>query len=303
MRRSNPSCQAVPLTRRVLALARPTKHNAVHVGADVRTDSIIALLQVEPGQQARIADRDPGDTLGLDKPAAKKRLEELGARLDVLQHRLYAEGKRALLLVLQGLDASGKDGVIRSVFVQVSPQGLRVVSFKAPTATDLAHDYLWRVHGQLPARGEMVVFNRSHYEDVVAVRMHHLAPEEVWGRRPGHIRSWEQMLTDEGTTIVKVFLNVSKEEQRKRFQERVDDPEKRWKFRGDDLDVRKHFDEYIAAYEDVVTETSTEWAPWHVVPADRNWVKAYAVAHLLVDELERMDPQLPEPGIEGRVIE
>jgi polyphosphate kinase 2 (PPK2 family) len=170
--------------------------------------------------------------------------------------------------------------------------------------TELAHDYLWRVHAQLPARGELVVFNRSHYEDVVAVRMHHLAPEKTWRRRPGHICEWERMLTDEGTAIVKVFLNVSKEEQRKRLQERIDDPEKRWKFRRDDVDVWKHYDEYIAAYEETLTETSTEWAPWHVVPADHNWVKAFAVAQLLVDELERMDPQLPppEPGIEGLVI-
>ena len=261
-------------------------------------------LRVEPGSAAKISDRDPGDTLGLDKAAGKKRLEKVGERLDVLQHRLYAEGKRGLLLVLQGLDASGKDGVLRSVFQQVSPQGLRVVPFRVPTTTELAHDYLWRVHAQLPARGEIVVFNRSHYEDVVAVRMHHLAPEEVWKRRPGHIREWERMLADEGTSIVKVFLNVSKEEQRKRLQERVDDPEKRWKFRRDDLDVRKHFDEYIAAYEDALSETSTEWAPWYVVPADHNWVKALAVAQLLVDELERMDPELPapEPGIDGVVV-
>jgi PPK2 family polyphosphate:nucleotide phosphotransferase len=178
------------------------------------------------------------------------------------------------------------------------------VSFRAPTVTELAHDYLWRVHVQVPARGELVAFNRSHYEDVVAVRMHHLAPPEVWKRRPGHICEWERMLSDEGTTIVKVFLNVSKEEQRKRFQDRIDNPEKRWKFRRDDLDVRKHFDEYIAAFEDTLTETSTDWAPWYVVPADHNWVKSLVVAQLLVDELERMDPELPPPekGIEDLKI-
>jgi PPK2 family polyphosphate:nucleotide phosphotransferase len=262
-------------------------------------------LRVEPGTPARIPERDPRDKLGLDKPRAKELLRALNTKLDVLQRRLYAEAARSLLLVLQGLDASGKDGVIRSVFTGVSPQGCRVTSFKAPTASELAHDYLWRVHTQLPARGELGVFNRSHYEDIVAVRMWDLAPEKVWRRRAGHIREWERMLTDEGTTIVKVFLNVSKEEQRARLQERIDDPEKRWKFRHDDLEARRRFDDYIAAYDEALTETSTDWAPWHVVPADRNWVKAVAVAELLVDELERLDPQLPasEPGIETLVVE
>ena len=262
-------------------------------------------LRIDPGTPARIMQRDPRDTLGLDKPRAKDLLRALNTKLDVLQRRLYAEAARSLLLVLQGLDASGKDGVIRSVFTGVSPQGCRVTSFKAPTASELAHDYLWRVHAQLPARGELGVFNRSHYEDIVAVRMWGLAPEKVWRRRAGHIREWERMLTDEGTTIVKVFLNVSKEEQRQRLQERIDDPEKRWKFRRDDLEARRRFNDYIAAYDEALTETSTDWAPWHVVPADRNWVKAVAVAELVVDELERLDPQLPAPelGIETLVVE
>ena len=257
-------------------------------------------LRVEPGSAAGIQDRDPRDTLGLDKDDGHELLGTLHERLERLQERLYAEGARSLLVVLQGLDASGKDGVIRSVFTGLNPQGCRVTSFKAPTSTELAHDYLWRIHAALPARGEIGIFNRSHYEDIVAVRVLKLAPAEVWGRRAGHIREWERMLTDEGTTIVKVFLNVSKEEQRKRLQERIDNPEKRWKFRREDLEVRKRFDDYIAAYEEALTETSTEWAPWHVVPADRNWVKSVAVAQLLVDALERIDPKLPqpEPGIE-----
>jgi PPK2 family polyphosphate:nucleotide phosphotransferase len=262
-------------------------------------------LRVEPGTPARIAGRDPRDTLGLDKPRSKELLRELNERLDMLQRRLYAEGSRSLLLVLQGLDASGKDGVIRSVFTGVSPQGCRVVSFKAPTAGELAHGYLWRVHAQLPARGELCIFNRSHYEDIVAVRMRNLAPEDVWRRRAGHIREWERMLVDEGTTIVKAFLNVSKDEQRKRLQERIDDPEKRWKFKREDLEARSRFDKYLTAYDEALTETSTDWAPWHVVPADRNWLKAVAVAQLLVDALTRIDPQLPgaEPGIENLTIE
>jgi PPK2 family polyphosphate:nucleotide phosphotransferase len=262
---------------------------------------VFETLRVEPGTPARIADRDPRDTLGLGKSLAHELRRNLIERLDTLQRRLYAEGARSLLLVLQGQDASGKDGVIRSVFAGVSPQGCRVVPFRAPTGSELAHDYLWRVHAQLPARGEIGIFNRSHYEDVVAVRVRALAPKEVWSRRTGHIREWERMLADEGTALVKVFLHVSKEEQRKRLQERIDDPEKRWKFRLEDLEARERFDDYVAAYEDALTETSTEWAPWHVVPADRNWLKGLVVAQLLVDALERMDPQLPEPeaGIEG----
>jgi PPK2 family polyphosphate:nucleotide phosphotransferase len=260
---------------------------------------VIDALRVAPGTRAEIAARDPGDTLGFEhKRDGKDRLAELADRISVLQARLFAEGKRSVLLVLQGLDASGKDGVIRAVFTGVSPQGCSVTSFRAPTATELAHDYLWRVHAQLPARGAIGVFNRSHYEDVVAVRIHALAPEEVWRRRPRHIGEWERMLTDEGTSLVKVFLNVS------RFQERIDDPEMRWKFREADLDVRERFDEYVAAWEEVIDQTSTEWAPWYVVPADRNWIKGVAVATLLVDVLERLDPELPapEPGIEGLTI-
>jgi PPK2 family polyphosphate:nucleotide phosphotransferase len=262
---------------------------------------VVGSLRVEPGSAARIRDRDPRDTLGLDKADGKKLLRTLHERLGMFQQRLYAEGARSLLLVLQGLDAAGKDGVIRSVFTGLSPQGCRVASFKAPTSTELAHDYLWRIEAALPARGEIGIFNRSHYEDIVTVRILKLAAEEVWRRRARHIREWERMLTDEGTTIVKVFLNVSKDEQRSRLQERIDNPEKRWKFKRDDLEVLKRFDDYVAAYEEALTETSTEWAPWHVVPADRNWVKSAAVAQLLVEALQRIDPKLPdpEPGIEN----
>jgi PPK2 family polyphosphate:nucleotide phosphotransferase len=271
----------------------------------IESARVIGALQVKPGSAARIRDRDPRDTLGLGKDDGKKLLRTLHERLGVFQQRLYAEGARSLLLVLQGIDAAGKDGVIRSVFTGMNPQGCRVASFKAPTSTELAHDYLWRIHAALPARGEIGIFNRSHYEDIVAVRILKLAAEEVWRRRAGHIREWERMLTDEGTTIVKVFLNISKDEQRDRLQERIDNPEKRWKFRRDDLEVRKRFDDYVAAYEAALTETSTEWAPWHVVPADRNWVKSVAVAQLLVEALQRIDPKLPdpEPGIEELRVE
>ena len=261
-------------------------------------------LEVKPGTKARIAERDPDDKLGVGKDEGEKRLGGLVERIDALQYRLYAEDRRSVLLVLQGLDASGKDGVVRRVFDGVNPTGVSVTSFKAPVGVELQHDYLWRIHAALPRRGTVGVFNRSHYEDVVAVRMYELAPEKVWRPRYEHIRAFERMLVDEGTSVLKVFLNVSREEQRARFQERLDDPEKRWKFRRDDLEVRDRFDDWIAAWEEALTETSTEWAPWYVVPADRNWLKALAVGELLVDALERLDPQLPEPeeGLEGLEI-
>ncbi len=259
---------------------------------------MIDQLRVKPGDPPGLDKRDPGYRLGLEKDEGKRRLDELHERLDVLQYRLYAESKRAVLVVLQGIDGSGKDGVIRSVFRGLNPQGCRVASFKAPTPNELAHDYLWRVHAVTPAHGEIGIFNRSHYEDVVTVRMLELAPEEVWRRRPHHINEWERVLVDEGASIVKVFLHVSKDEQLRRFKERLENPEKAWKFRKADLDVHERYDEYMAAYEDAIAETSTEWAPWHVVPADHNWVKALAVAELLVAELERTDPQLPEPDPE-----
>jgi PPK2 family polyphosphate:nucleotide phosphotransferase len=267
---------------------------------------MIDRIRIAPGTKPRIASRDARDDLGLkDKESAYTRLDGQRVKLEKLQQRLYAEGRHSVLLVLQGLDASGKDGVVRKVFEGLNPQSCAVASFKAPTTTELAHDYLWRVHAVLPPRGEIGIFNRSQYEDVVAVRMLELAPEKVWQRRPRHIVEWERMLVDEGTTIVKVFLNVSKDEQRIRLRERIDDPEKRWKFRKSDLDVHARFDEYIAAYEDVIEQTSTEHAPWYVVPADRNWVKAVAVAALLLDALDRIDPQLPEPeaGLEELVID
>jgi PPK2 family polyphosphate:nucleotide phosphotransferase len=262
----------------------------------VKSDALGTLLRVSPGEQAGLADRDPGARLGLgDKHDNDAMLAELIARLGVLHNRLWAEAERSLLLVLQGLDASGKDGTIKHVLTGINPQGCRIVSFKAPTPAELAHDYLWRVHAVCPVRGEIGIFNRSHYEDVVAVRVRKLAPEHVWRKRYRHIREFERLLTDEGTTLVKVFLHVSRDEQGKRLQERLDDPEKVWKFQRGDLDDRALWAEYQEAYEDLLTETSTEWAPWNVVPADHKWVRNLAVAQLLVAELEALDPKLPEP--------
>jgi PPK2 family polyphosphate:nucleotide phosphotransferase len=239
-----------------------------------------------------------------DKAAGVERLEALVDELSDLHNRLWAEATRSVLLILQGLDASGKDGTIRHILTGVNPQGCHIVSFKPPSETELAHDYLWRVHASCPARGELGIFNRSHYEDIVAVRVRKLAAAAVWRRRYEQIRAFEKTLTDEGTAIVKVFLHLSRDAQRARLQERLDDPEKRWKFRAGDLDDRAKWNDFAAAYEAVLHETSTDWAPWYVVPADHNWSRNLAVAEILVAELERLDPKVPEPapGIENTKI-
>ena len=255
---------------------------------------MLETLIVQPGSAADLERRDPRDTLGLPgKEESKAALAALLEELSSLQERLYAEGTRSILVVLQGLDASGKDGTIRRVFTGVNPQGCRVTSFKAPTPLELAHDFLWRVHAECPARGMMGIFNRSHYEDVVTVGVLGLAPEHVWRRRPQRIVEFERLLIEEGTTVLKCFLHVSAEEQRERFAERISDPTKRWKYNPNDEETAQRFAKYMAAYEDTLTETSTEWAPWHVIPADRNWVRNHAVATVLVEALRRLDPQYP----------
>jgi PPK2 family polyphosphate:nucleotide phosphotransferase len=266
------------------------------------THDLLQQLRVEPGSAPRLDKRDPDVRIGAkSKQEGLELLRAQVERLGALQTRLAAEATRAVLVVLQGMDASGKDGTIRHVFTGVNPQGCRVVSFDVPTPTELAHDYLWRVHVQCPARGEIAIFNRSHYEDVVAVRVRGLVPKQVWERRYEHIRGFERMLVDEGTTVLKLFLHVSRDEQGRRLQERLDNPEKRWKFRVGDLDDRRLWDEYMTAYEDAIHQTSTDWAPWYVVPADHNWVRNLAVVEILVDALERLDPQLPkpDPGLDG----
>lgn len=242
---------------------------------------------------------DPDDrrAFGGDKAAAKLRTQALNKRLEDLQELLYAEGKHAVLIVLQAMDAGGKDGTIRSVFDGVNPQGVRVASFKKPTPLELAHDYLWRVQAQTPGRGQMSIFNRSHYEDVLVVRVKQLAAESVWRRRFQHIVDFEQRLVDEGTTILKFFLHISKEEQRERLQERVDDPAKRWKFNPDDIEERLHWDRYMQAYAEALGRTSTAAAPWYAIPANRNWYRNLAISQILVDALEGLDMRMPEPDI------
>ncbi len=254
----------------------------------------------------RLSDHDPGDTLKIkSKEAALHELGELVLKIAELQATLFAEERRSLLVVLQAMDAAGKDGVINAVFDGINPQGVRVTGFSIPTSHELAHDYLWRVNAACPARGEIGVFNRSHYEDVLVVRVRELVPAKQWKARYGHIRDFEQRLTDEGTTIVKIFLHMSKDKQRERFQDRVDDPAKQWKFRHADLHDRKLWDPFHAAYQDAINETAAKHAPWYIVPADRNWVRNLTVARIVHATLKSMDPQFPAPedGLEGLIIE
>jgi PPK2 family polyphosphate:nucleotide phosphotransferase len=267
---------------------------------------MLSMLRVEPGRPAGLGDRPTDDRFGLRrKSAAPLALAELNARLSDLQRRLWAENRRSVLLVLQGMDAAGKDGTIRSVFTGLNPQGVRVVSFQVPAGQEILHDYLWRVHAACPHHGEIAIFNRSHYEDLVAVRVHGLLPGPQWKRRYRHIREFERALSDEGTTIVKLFLHISHDEQRRRLQGRLTTPEKNWKFRAADLEDRTRWLDFQQAYEDALTATSTAWAPWYVVPADRKWARNVAVARMLVDVLTTMDPQYPppEPGLADLRIE
>jgi PPK2 family polyphosphate:nucleotide phosphotransferase len=260
--------------------------------------------EVTPGSKAGLASRPTGNKFGLDKARAETQLKEYGEQLSLLQNRLWAERQRAVLLVLQGLDASGKDGTIKRVFTGLNPQGCTVHSFKAPSDAERAHDYLWRIHAVLPPRGYIGIFNRSHYEDAVTTRILGIIDDDERARRHDHINDFEHMLTDEGTTIVKVFLHVGKDEQRERLQARLDDPEKRWKFRADDLDTRKRWDDYQRLYDETISATSTTWAPWHVVPADHKWTSGLCVASLLTATLEKMDPKPPQPteDLDGLVV-
>jgi PPK2 family polyphosphate:nucleotide phosphotransferase len=263
------------------------------------------LLAVAPGSKVDLGDFDAGATFGRDRDAAEAGLQEVRGRLEDLQARMWAEAKHRVLVVMQGIDAAGKDGTIRVIAGAFNPQGTPVTSFKVPSPDELAHDYLWRVHRRVPGKGEIGIFNRSHYEEVLVVRVHELVPEERWRKRYGHIRDFERMLTDEGVTIVKFFLAIDKDEQRKRFQERVDDPAKRWKFSFGDLEERKRWDDYRAAFEEMLEETSTPYAPWYLVPGNRNWLRNLAVGEILADTLDDLAPAYPpaEAGAEGVKVE
>ncbi|MGI9602108.1 MAG: polyphosphate kinase 2 family protein [Acidimicrobiales bacterium] len=260
--------------------------------------------RVRPDHPVDLSQWLTDDDGGLDKDEGKALFGDLNERLEVLQEELYANGDHRLLIVLQATDTGGKDGTIRRVTDGLNPQGVKVASFKKPTGPELAHDYLWRVHPHTPGDGEIAIFNRSHYEDVLVVRVHGLVPEDRWSRRYDHIRAFEQMLADEGTTIVKLFLHISKDEQAERLQARLDDPTKHWKFSLGDLAEREKWDDYQEAFRVMLERTSTADAPWYVVPADRKWYRDLVVAQILVDTLDRLELTYPESDddLDGVVI-
>jgi PPK2 family polyphosphate:nucleotide phosphotransferase len=254
----------------------------------------------------RLADINPDDTSLFEggKKQGKEALRELNLQLEGLQDLLFAESRHRVLIVLQGMDTSGKDGTIRWVFDSIDPLGVRVASFKVPTAEELAHDYLWRVHKQVPGNGELVIFNRSHYEDVLVVRVHDIVPKKVWSKRYDQINDFERLLSENGTTIVKFFLHISKDEQKARLEERLANREKHWKFNLGDLEERKLWDDYQRAYEDAIRKTSTEWAPWHVIPANAKWYRNWVISKIIVDKLASLGMKTPEPqNLEGVVVE
>ena len=251
---------------------------------------------VEPGTVVRLQEADPGDTGEYEKKEnAEKDLSEDRQALSDLQELFYADGRRAMLIVLQAMDTGGKDGTIRHVMSGVNPQGVSVVSFKQPTPDELAHDYLWRIHRAVPAKGKIGIFNRSHYEDVLVVRVHDLVPREVWLRRYEQINEFEKYLTENDVVVLKFFLYVSRDEQKERLEDRLEEPDKRWKFSVADLAERKRWDEYIRAYNDVLSLTSTPWAPWYLIPGNHKWYRNLAVARTIVRTLQGLDLRYPQP--------
>ena len=261
--------------------------------------------RVEPGEPFSLADINPDESEHYRKKKdVEKELEVQRKRISGLQERLYAENKQGLLIVLQAMDSGGKDGTIKHVFRGVNPQGCRVSSFKAPSAEEANHDFLWRYHKSVPARGRLGIFNRSHYEDVLIVRVKDLVPESVWRPRYDLINNFEKGLTSGGITVLKFFLHISKDEQKRRLQSRLDDPEKRWKFSSADLKERAYWDDYQRAFVDALTKCSTEHAPWHVVPANKKWYRNLVVARVIADTLKAMGPRYPaaEANREGVTI-
>ncbi|MGA0846108.1 MAG: PPK2 family polyphosphate kinase [Luteolibacter sp.] len=252
---------------------------------------------VKPGTRMDLRKIDPGEKSlfsGKDKSAYDEQFQQLQDELRDMQKMLYAQNRHKILVVMQAMDTGGKDGCIKHVFSHIDPQGIHVRSFKKPTDEELAHDFLWRVHAKVPPRGQLVIFNRSHYEDIIAVRVKRLFPKEVWQRREKHIIDFEQMLADEGTTIVKIFLHISKGEQKRRLESRLSNPLKHWKFNPDDLKDRARWDEFLDVYQEIISKTSTQLAPWYVVPADRKWYRNLCVARIMVDTLRQLDLKLPK---------
>jgi PPK2 family polyphosphate:nucleotide phosphotransferase len=260
-----------------------------------------ARYRVEPGESFALADHDPSDTGDISGPdEVESDYETLHEEIADLQERLYAEEQQSLLIVLQGIDAAGKDGTVKHVLRATNPAGVRVTTYKEPTNEELAHDFLWRYHRDTPADGTIGVFNRSHYEDVLVVRVKDLAPEELWRSRFDSINDFERMLVREGTTILKFFLHISKEEQLEKFRERLERTDKFWKWSDNDIKERERWDDYQRAYEEAVNATSTPWAPWYVIPADHRWYRNFVIARVLAGTLTAMNPRFPEPPSDVR---
>ena len=257
-------------------------------------------LIVQPGSKVRLADVDPAFTGKHEShETALPEIEQYRQKLGQLQHLLYAERKHALLIVLQGLDAGGKDGVVYHVISAMNPQGCTVTGFKQPTPEDLAHDFLWRVHPHAPGKGEVAIFNRSHYEDVLVVRVHDILPKDVWSKRYGLINDFEKLLADNGgVTVLKFFLHISKEEQLERFKQRLDDPARNWKISESDYKEREYWDDYIAAFEDALSKCSTEHAPWFVIPANHKWFRNLAVSQIIAETMQDLGMKYPEPTVD-----
>jgi len=253
-------------------------------------------LAVRPGARVNLARIDAANTHGIRKEEAEEHLQKNLKRLSALQYLLYAEARRSLLVVLQGIDAAGKDGTIRHVMSGLNPQGVLVTPFKAPEAEEMRHDYLWRVHKAVPEHGQIGIFNRSHYEDVLVVRVHSLVPKSVWSKRFRQINDFERMLAENGTVILKFLLYISKEHQAVRFRQRLEDRTRNWKFSPADLKEREYWDRYIEAYEDVLRRCNAPSAPWYVIPSNKKWFRDLAVSQVIVDALERMRPKCPKPA-------
>ncbi len=253
------------------------------------------IISVKPGHKIRLKDVDANNSGDYKtKDETRARLDVLLKRRADLQERLYGEAKRSLLIVFQAMDTGGKDGATRHLLAGINPAGVRVAAFKAPTPEELAHDFLWRVHKAAPPHGFIGVWNRSHYEDVLIARVHELVPEKTWRKRYKQINDFEEMLTENGTTILKFYLHISKDEQKERLQARLDDEEKNWKFSVGDLEERKFWNKYQEAFEDALSECSTKAAPWHIIPANHKWARDIAIAEIVNKTLEDMDPKFPD---------
>ena len=266
--------------------------------SEIKVNDITNKLMVTEGKKINLQKLNPDYDFSINEKKAEYVLEQnLKKRMSDLQYRLYAERKKALLIVFQGIDTSGKDSTIRHVISAFNPQSCTVKAFKEPTTEDLSHDFLWRIHKSAPAKGEIVIFNRSHYEDIIQPRVHKTIHKSIWSQRYEHINAFEKCLSDSSIKIIKFFLHISKEEQRKRLEERLNDPSKHWKVSERDMEDRKFWSSYTVAYQDIIKRCSNTWAPWYIIPANKKWFRNLAVGLIIVDTIERMKPKFPKPAI------